>query len=427
MLYLSEGSATAEIGDDRALELVDRLVDQLRARGPLRRVLILPPDFTRAHSGAGPLTCVLYERLHSTAEVVILPTTGTHDPLEDSERTEMFPGIPADRFRAHHWRDSVRNLGEIPAEDVAGLSEGRLRLPVRVQVDRLLVDSRWDAIVSVGQLVPHEVIGIANHVKNVLVGAGGPDLIHKSHWLGAVYGMERIMGRVHTPVRALLALAADRFLADLPITYLLTVRARTTDDRLVTRGLFAGDDAECYERGAELCRAVNLDVLDRAPRRMVVHLDPREFKSTWLGNKAVYRTRMAIADGGELIVMAPGVSKFGEDPAIDRLIRRFHYRGTPATIAAVEGHPELVENLSAAAHLIHGSSEGRFRITYCPGHLTRDEIVSVGYEYGDLDAMLERYPPNRLRDGWNQLDGEEFYYISNPALGLWGTADRFGH
>jgi nickel-dependent lactate racemase len=426
MLFVSEGSRDLEIDEARSSELVDELLAGLRRRGPLRRVLLIPPDFTRAHSGAGPLTCRLLERLEREADVVVLPATGTHFQLSDTEREAMFPGVPPGRFRSHDWRNGVEWLGAVPEEVVAELSEGRVRLPAQVQVDRLLVENPWDAIISIGQLVPHEVIGIANHVKNILVGTGGPDLIHKSHWLGAVYGMERIMGRVHTPVRALLNWAADRYLARLPITYLLTVRARTSDGRLVTRGLYAGDDNACYERGAELCRAVNLDVLDRAPSKVVVFLDPQEFKSTWLGNKAVYRTRMAIADAGELVVLAPGVGQFGEDPAIDALIRRFGYRGTPATIAAVAANPDLADNLSAAAHLIHGSSEGRFRIRYCPGQMTRDEIESVGYEFGDLTGMLRRYPPDRLHDGWNDLDGEEIYYVSNPALGLWGTADRFG-
>jgi nickel-dependent lactate racemase len=425
MLYLSQGSPDAEIGDDRCREWADDLLDQLGRRRPLRRVLLIPPDYTRAHSGAGPLTCRLYERLRGDSEVAILPAIGTHFPVSDEEREAMFPGIPADRFRAHDWRNGVVTLGEVPAGIVEELSEGKIRLPASVQVDRLLVDADWDAIISVGQLVPHEVIGIANHVKNILVGAGGSDMIHKSHWLGAVYGMERIMGRVRSPVRDLLTWASDHFLRHLPITYLLTVRGTTADGRLVTRGLFAGDD-ECYARGAALCRAVNLDVLDRAPSKVVVFLDPHEYKSTWLGNKSVYRTRMAIADGGELVVLAPGVRHFGEDEAIDRLIRRFGYRGTPETVAAVRDHPDLAANLSAAAHLIHGSSEGRFRITYCPGpHMTRDEIESVGYGYGHLGEMLDRYPPDRLRTGWNKVDGEDVFFVANPALGLWGTADRF--
>jgi nickel-dependent lactate racemase len=426
MLFLSEGSSEREITEERAGVLVDHLLDALRQRRPLGRVLLIPPDFTRAHSGAGPLTCHVYRRLEKEAEVVILPATGTHFPLDDAEREAMFPGIPSGRFRAHDWRGGVVTLGQVPAGVVAELSGGRVCLPALVQVDRLLIEPYWDAILSIGQLVPHEVIGIANHVKNVLVGAGGPDLIHKSHWLGAVYGMERIMGQAHTPVRALLNWAAERYLSHLPITYLLTVRARARDGRLVTRGLYAGDDDACYEQGAKLCRAVNLEVLDHAPSKVVVFLDPQEFKSTWLGNKAVYRTRMAIADGGELVILAPGVRQFGEDPAIDALIRRFGYRGTPATVAAVAAHPDLAENLSAAAHLIHGSSEGRFRITYCPGQMTREEIESVGYEFGDLPEMLRRYPPACLRDGWNQHEGEDVYFVSNPALGLWGTAERFG-
>ncbi|MFO0866027.1 MAG: hypothetical protein U0744_15490 [Gemmataceae bacterium] len=177
---------------------------------------------------------------------------------------------------------------------------------------------------------------------------------------------------------------------------------------------------------AEICRAVNLDRLDRAPKKVVVYLDPTEFRSTWLGNKAVYRTRMAIADGGELIVLAPGVKEFGEDPTIDKLIRRYGYRGTPTTLERVKSEPELAANLSAAAHLIHGSSEGRFMITYCPGHLTREEIEGVGFQYGDLGSMSKRYDIDTLRDGWNLMpDGEEIFYVSNPALGLWGTAERF--
>jgi nickel-dependent lactate racemase len=425
MLFVSEGSPDTEISEARSAELVDGLIDQLRRRGPLRRVLLLPPDFTRAHSGAGPLSCRLYESLSGEADVVVLPATGTHFEITDEEREEMFPGIPRERFRFHDWRNGVTTLGEVPAEVLADLSEGRVKLPALVQVDRLLVEEDWDAIISVGQLVPHEVIGIANQVKNVLVGAGGPDLIHKSHWLGAVYGMERIMGRVRTPVRSLLNWAADRFLAQLPITYLLTVRARNAAGQLVTRGLYAGDDDECYTRGAHLCRAVNLDLLDRPPSKVVVYLHPQEFKSTWLGNKAVYRTRMAIADRGELVILAPGVRQFGEDEAIDQLIRRFGYRGTPATLDAVMENPDLGANLSAAAHLIHGSSEGRFRITYCPGQMSRGEIEGAGYGYGDLGEMLDRYPPHRMQDGWNHVGGEEVYYVSNPALGLWGTADRF--
>ena len=128
-----------------------------------------------------------------------------------------------------------------------------------------------------------------------------------------------------------------------------------------------GDDAECFERAAALSLECNFQMMDREIKKAVVFLDPHEFRSTWLGNKSVYRTRMAMADGGELVVLAPGVHEFGEDATIDTLIRRHGYCGTPKTLEAVKDDPQLAGNLSAAAHLIHGSSEGRFRIRYCPG------------------------------------------------------------
>ncbi len=426
MLYLNEGSTKSVIDESQGKSFVADLLAQLGKRRPLRRVLLLPPDMTRMHSWAGFLTCVLYEQLHRQAEVVILPAVGTHLPMTGEELTHMFPGVPHAAFRAHDWRKGVTALGDVPADFVNEVSEGKLDFSIKVEVDRLLVEQPWDAILSIGQLVPHEVIGIANHTKNVFVGVGGSDLINKSHWLGAVYGIERIMGRANTPVRAVLDYAATHLAKHLPITYLLTVRARDEHGNLVTRGLYAGDDRACFDVGSELCRRVNLDRLEKAPKKVVVWLDPLEFKSTWLGNKAVYRTRMAIADAGELIILAPGVRTFGEDSAIDALIRRFGYRGTPATLASVREHPELAGNLSASAHLIHGSSEGRFAITYCPGHLTREEIEGVGFQWADLTAMTKRYDPQNLKDGWNAMpDGEEVFYISNPALGLWGTKDRF--
>ena len=211
-------------------------------------------------------------------------------------------------------------------------------------------------------------------------------------------------------------------------TYVLTVRAKDqTSGEMVTRGLFIGDDFECFRKAAELSLEVNFILLDREIRKCIVYLDPEEFKSTWLGNKAVYRTRMALADGAELLILAPALKEFGEDPAIDRLIRKYGYKGTPHTLEATAANKDLQENLGASAHLIHGSSEGRFKITYCPGNgMTKEEIESVGFAYGNLEEALERYPIVKMEDGWNMLpDGEEVYYISNPALGLWAHPDRF--
>ncbi|MBX7103862.1 MAG: lactate racemase domain-containing protein [Gemmataceae bacterium] len=426
MDFLAEGSADTALSDSQCVTLVDALIDRLSAGGPLRRVLIIPPDYTRRHSGAGALTVALWNRLHPATHVDILPALGTHRMMPDADIAEMFPGIPRERFFEHDWRRGVVTLGEIPGSVFREASEGRVDYPATVQVNRMLVEGGYDRIISVGQLVPHEVVGIANHSKNVFIGVGGADLIGKSHYLGAVFGMERIMGRAKTPVRDVLDYAGRVLAPHLPLVYLLTVRSHDAEGRLVTRGLFAGDDTGCFERGAALSRRVNLDRLDRAPATVVVWLDPREYRSTWLGNKAIYRTRMAVADGGRLIVLAPGVREFGEQPGIDKLIRQYGYRGTPAILEAVRTQADLAGNLAAAAHLIHGSSEGRFSITYCPGGLTCAEIEQVGYEYGDLAEMEQWYNVKDLRPGWNSLPGGEVFFVSNPGLGLWGTPDRLG-
>jgi nickel-dependent lactate racemase len=331
----------------------------------------------------------------------------------------MFGTMRIELFRVHHWRTDVETLGEVPSEFIHEQSEGKLNYAWPAQVNRLITSGGFDLIVSIGQVVPHEVIGMANYNKNILVGTGGRESINRSHYLGAVYGMERIMGRAENPVRNVLNYASDRFLRHLPIVYVLTVVGRTDDGRLAVRGLFIGDDVECFHHAAALSMKVNFETLDAPIRKAVVYLDPQEFHSTWLGNKAIYRTRMALADGAELIVLAPGIKEFGEDREIDALIRKYGYRGTPTTLEAVSANADLANDLSAAAHLIHGSSEGRFTIRWCPGHLSRKEVEGVGFEYGDLKTMLARYDPQKLRYGYNQVDGEEVFFIPNPGLGLW--------
>jgi nickel-dependent lactate racemase len=422
MLYYARGSVTDRLSPD---DLRAGLHQALAQLGPRQRVLVIPPDFTRFHSQAGRLTRLAYDYFGPRLTDV-LPALGTHSPMTPGQIAEMFPGVPGKLFRVHNWRTGITTVGEVPGEFVRQVSEGAADFPWPVQLANLIWSGQHDLILSIGQVVPHEVIGMANHNKNIFVGAGGSDSINRSHFIGAAFGMERMMGRADTPVRRILNYAGDRFTKHLPIVYVHTVVGRDVGHELQVRGLYVGDDAEVFNQAAALSLQVNFEMVDEPLKKVVVYLDPAEFKSTWLGNKAVYRTRMAMADGGELIVLAPGLKEFGEDAEIDRLIRKYGYRGTPASLAAVKGNVELQHNLSAAAHLIHGSSEGRFGITYCPGHLTRQEIESVNFRYADLATMLQRYDPAKLKDGWNLLpDGERLFYISNPALGLWAYRGRF--
>ena len=262
----------------------------------------------------------------------------------------------------------------------------------------------------------------------MFVGIGGLEAINLSHFIGAVYGMENMMGKADNPLRSILNYASERFLGELDLWYILTVMGTNSQTgELEMRGLYIGNTIECYNKACELSLKVNFTMMDKAPKKMVVYLDGDEFHSTWLGNKAIYRTRMAIADDGELIILAPGVKRFGEDDRIDKLIRKYGYVGTPKIMKAMEDNEELKENLSAVAHLIHGSSEGRFRITYCPGHLAKEEVESVGFQYGSLDEMTDKYNIETLKDGWQQdtETGEDYFFIKNPALGLWAVKSKF--
>jgi len=422
MLLYSRGSEQDVLGEE---DLRNGLEAAFKSLGVRKKVLAIPPDFTRFHSHAGILTRMTWEYYREKL-TDILPALGTHKAMTEKEIKTMFGDTPLNLFRVHDWRNEVVTLGDVPSEFIFQQSEGKLDYPWKAQVNKLLVEGGFDLILSLGQVVPHEVIGMANYNKNILVGCGGPEGINKSHFLGAVYGMERIMGRSDNPVRRVYNYASDHFAKHLPLIYVQTVVSRGADGQLKVRGLYIGDDMECFNRAAALSLKVNFEMVKEPLKKVVVYLDPSEFKSTWLGNKSIYRTRMAIADGGELIVLAPALKEFGEDTQIDALIRKYGYVGTPRVLDFVQKNDDLKNNLGAAAHLIHGSSEGRFSITYCPGALTKQEIESVHFQYADLHEMLQQYNPAKLNDGFNMMpNGEKIFYISNPALGLWAHEGRF--
>ncbi len=422
MIYYSKGSVDSDLSKE---DLRAGLYEALDKLGSRKKVLAIPPDITRLHSSAGILTEYTWEYYKNNL-TDILPALGTHYPMTEKEIGIMFGKTPKSLFRVHDWKKGLVTLGVVPSDYVKEISEGAVDYSIPIQVDKLLVEGNFDLILSVGQVVPHEVIGMANHNKNVFIGTGGGEGINKSHFLGAAYGMERIMGRADTPVKRVLNYGSDHFAKNMPIVYVLTVVGKNAKGNLAVKGLFVGDDLECFNLAAELSLKVNFVMLEEPLKKVVVYLDPSEFKTTWLGNKSVYRTRMAIADGGELIVLAPGLKEFGEDKGNDQIIRKYGYVYTPKVLELVKANEDLQNSLGAAAHLIHGTSEGRFSITYCPGHITKEEIESVKFNYADLQMMLQKYNPEKLKDGVNIMpDGEEVFYISNPALGLWAHKGRF--
>jgi len=437
--YVCKGGASLDLPDEHAESLFLQALGQALAdvglsAGKSGKVLILPPDITRLHSRAGFFTDIAFRELTSLGiEVTVMPALGTHIPLTDTELERMFPCTPRQFFRVHDWRNEVVELGRIEKEWVEKTTLGAVSYDWPVQVNKLLLEGGFSLIVSIGQVVPHESIGMANHAKNIFVGTGGKEAIDKSHFAGAVFGMERMLGRIDTPIRALFDEGMRRYGDKLPpILFVLTVvNARDETETAnnpaairgspALRGLYAGFGRECFVQAATLSRQVNINLLDAPIQKAVVYLDPEEFRTTWLGNKAIYRTRMAMATGGVLLIIAPGIERFGEDMGMDALIRRIGYRPGKEIQDMVKTDDELANNLVAAGHLIHGSNENRFTVRYCSGQgVSRKDIESVYYEWGDINEALTRYDINKLLMGWNILeDGEKIFFVPNPALGLW--------
>ncbi len=418
-----EAATGARISDAEIRAAIDQMLAATGKR--LRKVLLIPPDFTRFHSYAGPITAMIKAALGADCVVDVLPALGTHAPVTAAESLAFFgPSIDPASLLEHNWRDEVVRLGPIPGAFVHEVSGGLMDAPIDVELNRHIVDPSYDLVLSIGQVVPHEVAGMANQSKNLFVGCGGASMINGSHMLGAFYGLERIMGKDHSPVRKLFDYAQTHFLQNVPLLYVLTVTTAVDTD-ISMHGLYIGRERRLFEQAVALSQQKNLIFVDRPLKKVVVYLDEQEFKSTWLGNKAVYRTRMAIQDGGQLVVLAPGVARFGEDAENDRLIRKYGYVGREQVLALFRAHEDLQANQSVPAHLIHGSSDGRFSITYATRHLSQSEVEGVGFNWMPYEEASQKYDPQRLRAGFQMVDGEEIYYIPNPALGLWADRSRF--
>ena len=415
-LYFSRGAKDLVLGMDDYLEAISTTLAQLP---PVRKVLAVPPDHTRMDSQAGPITHAAL-RLLGNCLTDVMPALGTHTAMNEAELSKMYGDFPRHLIRVHHFRNDVDTLGYVDSEFVRDATHGHYERAWPAQVNKLISRGDHDLILSIGQVVPHEVIGMANYTKNIFVGTGGSAGIDDSHYLSALYGMERVMGRCETPLRKILNRAADLFLTHRPVVYILTVVESTPDQGPVVRGLYAGDDHSVFYRAGELSAQVNCFRLPEAPKKIVVWMDPSKYKKTWVANKAIYRTRMAIGDGGKLVIIAPGVERFGEHDDVDQLIRRYGYRTTPEVIEMVAENEDLRANLSAAAHLIHGSTENRFEVEYCAGGLTAKEIESVGFGHGSHETATSEYCIHTIQDGWNtSRSGERFFFIRNPGLGLW--------
>ena len=408
------------------LELVHKAAEEARRRicANPKKVLLLPPDITRAHSGSGWIVEEFYKIFSKEAEVYVIPTLGQHLPHTPEQNRWMFGSIPEERILKHDWRNGVKTIGEVSADFVKEVSHGKADWAIPVCVNRTLLEGGWDLIINVGHVVPHEVLGFANHNKNYFIGLGGKPMICASHMMAACCGIENNLGRLITPLRACYNRAQEQYLSHLPDFFFEVVMAYDDQGELQHIGAFVGDDLDTYLNAAKLSRERNITIVPPL-KKVVAVMQGNEFYSTWVANKAIYRTRMAMADGGELLIIAPGLKRFGEQEEVDKLIRAYGYSGTENVMKLWRTEPVLQDLTHGTAHLIHGSSEGRFKITYAPGHLSKEEVESVCFGYADLAETLKRYDPAKMKTGFNTMpDGEEVYYISTPSAGLWSTKEK---
>lgn len=420
-------SEAPSISRSEVEQLCQRMLDEARDRlgCDFRKVLLLPPDITRAHSGAGWITETIFNLLPKTCDTHVIPTLGQHVPHTDADNRWMFGNIPLDRIHVHDWRDGVTRLGTIPAEMVKEKTGGAADWEIPVEINTPTVTEPWDLIINVGHIVPHEVLGFANHNKNYFIGLGGKETICGSHLASAVYGIENNLGNLCTPVRACYNWAEEKFFGHMKDVYFQVTMQRDEEGNLVHSGVYVGEDVETYYMGARASREQNITVLDKPIKKIVAVMQADEFRATWVANKAIYRTRMAMADGGELLIIAPGVERFGEQPDVDQLIRKYGYCGTPEALELYRKNEDMQDLAHGTAHLLHGSTEGRFTVRYAPGNLTREEVESVHYEYADVNEAIARYNPETMKDGWNTMpDGEEVFFISTPSAGLWATKEK---
>jgi nickel-dependent lactate racemase len=422
--FVREGES---ISREEIEQLCQRVLDEARDRlgCELRRVLLLPPDITRAHCGAGWMAETFYRLLPDTCDVHLIPTLGQHVPHTDEDNRWMFGDFPLDRIHAHDWRNGVTRLGTVPASVVKESTGGKADWDIPVDLNTMTVTGDWDLIINIGHVVPHEVLGFANHNKNYFIGLGGKETICASHLAAGVYGIENNLGNLITPLRACYNWAEEQFLKHLPHVYMMITMKRDAQNRLVHSGVYVGDDLDTYLLAAKASREQNITVFDKPVKKIVAVMQADEFRATWVANKAVYRTRMAMADGGELLIIAPGVERFGEQKDVDALIRKYGYCGTERALELYKKEKDLQDLAHGTAHLLHGSSEGRFTIRYATGGLSREEVEGVHYEYADLQEALARYNPEVMNEGWNIMpDGEEVFFISTPSAGLWAAKEK---
>ena len=384
------------------------------------RVLVIIPDGTRTMPMPTMFGILERELGPRTAALDFLVALGTHQPMDDAHLTSLL-GRPVvagrcgrSRIFNHDWRDraTFANLGVIPAADIAELTSGRLSEDVPVALNRLVLD--YDHVLICGPVFPHEVAGFSGGTKYLFPGIAAPEIIHFTHWLGALITNYEIIGTLDTPVRAVIDRAAS--LLDRPLSLLALVVSHEG-----VAGVFCGEPQETWREAALLSARRHIVWVDR-PFDRVISVMPRLYDDLWTAGKGMYKMEPAIADGGEVIIYAPHVTEisYTHGALIDEigyhcrdyfLAQWDRFKHYPGGILAHSTHVKGLGTFDADTEI----EAPRIEVTLATGiPAERCERVNLGFrDPSTIDLERER-SANRPGSVVVPRAGEMLYKVGRP-------------
>ena len=381
-MVIGKGYADRFLSEDEMRAVFAEGLAQIETEG--QRLLIIVPDSTRS----GPLPqcfAMLTDLLMGpTAQLDFMIALGTHRAMSEEQICEHL-GITVEERRTryagvgllnHNWREGLKTLGTIPAAEIGALCGGLMAEDVRVQINAKLFD--YDRVIICGPVFPHEVVGYSGGNKYFFPGVAGPEVIDFTHWLGAVITNVETIGRLRTPVRAVIDRAAS--LIDVPKSCFSMVVKGHHD----LSGLYFGSPEEAQAEAAALSAQVNVVYKPRA-YDLVISVMPELYDDIWTAGKGMYKLEPVVADGGTLIIYAPHIDEvsYTHGEVLDRI--GYHVRDYfLADMSRFDGEPRGVmahsSHVKGAGTYVDGVESPRVNVILATGvPKERCERINLGY------------------------------------------------
>lgn len=384
-----------------------------------KRVLAIIPD----HSRTAPIDMMfreLYRLLANRVKLLdFLIALGTHPPMNDEAINQRIGITPIERltkytqarFFNHDWKDpnQLRHIGTISEADIASISNGLLRQPVDVTINKMVFD--YDLLLIIGPTFPHEVVGFSGGNKYLFPGIAGQEIIDLFHWLGALITSPVIIGTKETPVRKVV----DKAAALLPVERMcmsLVVKGETL------AGLYIGTPEEAFSTAADLSNQLHIIYKDR-PFKQVLSCAPRMYDDLWTGGKCMYKLEPVVADDGELIIYAPHISEVSVTHGTT--IKKIGYHVRDYFVKQMDKFSDIPGGIMA--HSTHVKGIGKFEngvekpriqvtlATQIPEHVCKQ--INLGY----------RNPNSINIEDWKDREDEGILYVPKAGEMLYRLKD----